>query len=62
MARTVVTRRDQLIRLGLAKRRPRPSKRLPSAPAPAPSPQRARAVGAGSTLASDDPPPASRAA
>jgi hypothetical protein len=57
MARTAVTRRDQLIRLGLAKRRPAKAKRVPVAPA-APAAPAAPVM----KLVADEQPPESRAA
>ena len=57
MARTAVTRRDQLIRLGLAKRRAAKAKRVPVAPA-APAAPAVPVM----KLGADEQPPESRAA
>jgi len=71
MARTVITRRDHLIRLGIAKRRARKAKASvtvtppapPVAPAPSPvPPQVATPVNESATNAADEPAPESHAA
>ncbi len=67
VARTVIDRRDQLIRLGLAKRRPRKTESAPKpapvvAPVVTPAPDSPEKVSRPQLLDADEPAPSSRAA